>query len=107
MVLWAPNEDNVVVCSNVRSSGFGVWALEISEGLEALAGEPSEDAMDPLSPGEPIWEPPSPASSSSSQPSGETSWFMRRYNQWLMILQHLYSLLIAKCLTKLCLLHFA
>ena len=85
MALWAPNEDNVVVCSNVRSSGFGVWALEVSEGLDALAGEPSENVVDPLSPSEPVWEPPSPASSSSSQPSSETSWFMRRYNQWLMI----------------------
>ena len=37
-ILWVPDEAGTVVWTTVKGSGFGVWALEVSETLELIAG---------------------------------------------------------------------
>ena len=43
---WVPDEAGTVVWTTVKGSGYGVWALEVSETIELLAG--LTDAEDPL-----------------------------------------------------------
>ncbi|KAA1466438.1 hypothetical protein DENSPDRAFT_831262 [Dentipellis sp. KUC8613] len=65
MAMWVPDvQSGSVVAAAVKGSGFGVWALEISEGLELLAGVTFDEVQ---SPHIGMWDPPSSASSSSSQ----------------------------------------
>jgi len=45
-VVWVPDEAGTVVWTTVKGSGFGVWALEVSDTLELLAGP--TDVEDPL-----------------------------------------------------------
>ena len=35
---WIPDEEGTVVWTTVKGSGFGVWALEVSETIELMAG---------------------------------------------------------------------
>lgn len=66
-VVWTVGEENGAIgWTRVKGSGFGVWALEVSEGLELLAG-PTGDELERPSDDVAAWEPPSSASSSSSQ----------------------------------------
>jgi hypothetical protein len=37
-VAWVPDEVGTVVWTTVKGSGFGVWALEVSETIELMAG---------------------------------------------------------------------
>lgn len=37
-VAWAPDEVGTVVWTTVKGSGFGVWALEVSDTIELMAG---------------------------------------------------------------------
>lgn len=37
-VAWVPDEVGTVVWTTVKGSGFGVWALEVSEAIEFMAG---------------------------------------------------------------------
>ncbi|KAH9977774.1 hypothetical protein BGW80DRAFT_775582 [Lactifluus volemus] len=46
MVVWVPDEAGTVVRTTVNGSGFGVWALEVSETLEVLAGLVNDDDDD-------------------------------------------------------------
>ncbi|KAI0268249.1 hypothetical protein BC834DRAFT_868591 [Gloeopeniophorella convolvens] len=62
--VWVPDDAGAVVCTAVKGSGFGVWALDVSEPLELLAG--LDDIDDTLPPMEPVWEPPPTSSSTSS-----------------------------------------
>ncbi|THH19849.1 hypothetical protein EW146_g1407 [Bondarzewia mesenterica] len=66
-VVWMAGEaTGAIGWSHVKGSGFGVWALEISEGLELLADVTSDEVEEPhveIA----AWEPTSSASSSSSQ----------------------------------------
>ncbi|KAI0068598.1 hypothetical protein BV25DRAFT_15598 [Artomyces pyxidatus] len=80
MAVWAPDEaTGNILRSPVKGSGFGVWALDVSAGLEALAGVDDVEVYAPhhlsdgsqasetyASPVPEAWEPPSSASSSSS-----------------------------------------
>ena len=45
-VAWIPDEAGTVVWTTVKGSGFGVWALEVSEKIELMAG--LTDVEDPL-----------------------------------------------------------
>jgi hypothetical protein len=45
-VAWVPDETGTVVWTTVNGSGFGVWALEVSETIELMAG--LTDVEDPL-----------------------------------------------------------
>lgn len=45
-VAWLPDETGTVVWTTVNGSGFGVWALEVSETIELMAG--LTDVEDPL-----------------------------------------------------------
>ncbi|KAH9965922.1 hypothetical protein BC827DRAFT_780159 [Russula dissimulans] len=45
-VVWAPDDAGTVVWTTVKGSGFGVWALEVSDTLELLAGP--TDVENPL-----------------------------------------------------------
>ena len=45
-VAWVPDEAGTVVWTTVKGSGFGVWALEVSETIELMAG--LTDVEDPL-----------------------------------------------------------
>lgn len=45
-VSWIPDEAGTVVWTTVKGSGFGVWALEVSETIELMAG--LTDVEDPL-----------------------------------------------------------
>ena len=71
-VVWTVGGDSGAIgWTRVKGSGFGVWALDVSEGLELLAG-PTGDELERASDDVAAWEPPSSASSSSSQLSGES-----------------------------------
>ncbi|KAF8266863.1 hypothetical protein EI94DRAFT_1771996 [Lactarius quietus] len=56
-VLWVPDDAGTVVWTTVKGSGFGVWALDVPETLELLAGYDNFD-MDDVQPGSP---PPPPS----------------------------------------------
>jgi hypothetical protein len=60
-VLWAPDDAGTVVRTTVKGSGFGVWALDVPETLELLAGLDNFD-MDDVRPGSP---PPPPSNNAS------------------------------------------
>jgi hypothetical protein len=45
-VAWLPDEAGTVVQTTVKGSGFGVWALEVSETIELMAG--LTDVEEPL-----------------------------------------------------------
>jgi hypothetical protein len=45
-VAWVPDEAGTVVWATVKGSGYGVWALEVSETIELMAG--LTDVEDPL-----------------------------------------------------------
>jgi hypothetical protein len=49
-VLWVPDDAGTVVWTTVKGSGFGVWALDVPETLELLAGYDNFD-MDDVQPG--------------------------------------------------------
>lgn len=49
-VLWAPDDAGTVVWTTVKGSGFGVWALDVPETLELLAGLDNSD-LDDVQPG--------------------------------------------------------
>lgn len=70
-VAWLPDEAGTVVWTTVKGSGFGVWALEVSDTIELMAG--LTDVEDPLPIG--TLEPPllnnSPVSSPSLTPVGK------------------------------------
>ncbi|TFY79056.1 hypothetical protein EWM64_g4954 [Hericium alpestre] len=62
--MWVPDEQTgTITAVPVKGSGFGVWALEISEAVEILAGVTSDEVQNPHIG---MWDPPSSASSSSS-----------------------------------------
>ncbi len=35
---WLPDETGTVIGATVKGSGFGVWALEVSETIDLMAG---------------------------------------------------------------------
>ncbi len=37
-VAWLPDETGTVIGATVKGSGFGVWALEVSETIDLMAG---------------------------------------------------------------------
>jgi hypothetical protein len=39
-VAWVPDEVGTVVWTTVKGSGFGVWALDVSDTIEFMAGLP-------------------------------------------------------------------
>lgn len=45
-VTCVPNEEGTVVWTTVKGSGYGVWALEVSQTIELMAG--LTDVEDPL-----------------------------------------------------------
>jgi hypothetical protein len=49
MVVWVPDEAGTVTSTMVKGTGFGVWALDVSETLEVLAGLTNVDEV-PISP---------------------------------------------------------
>ena len=49
-MLWVPDDAGTVVWTTVKGSGFGVWALDVPETLELLAGYDNFD-MDDVQPG--------------------------------------------------------
>jgi hypothetical protein len=45
-VQWVPDDAGTVVWTTVKGSGFGVWALDVPESLELLAGYDNFDIDD-------------------------------------------------------------
>ncbi|KAH9006811.1 hypothetical protein EDB86DRAFT_10990 [Lactarius hatsudake] len=52
-VLWVPDDAGTVVRTTVKGSGFGVWALDVPETLELLAGLDNFD-IDDVRPSNPL-----------------------------------------------------
>ncbi|KAI0005024.1 hypothetical protein BJV74DRAFT_319281 [Russula compacta] len=47
-ILWVPDEAGTVVWTTVKGSGFGVWALEVSDTLELIAGFTGVEDLIPI-----------------------------------------------------------
>ncbi len=60
-----PDEAGTVVWTTIKGSGFGVWALEVSETLELMSGLTDVEEMLP------IGTPAAPAPTNSPVSSGE------------------------------------